>query len=159
MIVSGGAIDLTGATFQIEVSSASGPLTDGAELLIGDGLTTITGGPGGTAQTVSSNSILYDFSIIDGTGLATPTADDDLYLLVDLKDVSTLTTTTNQANVAQVLLGDLSASSDTNIVALQGLLGAASSLLEVDTLLDAALPTIDGSIREAGFIAGQQTIS
>lgn len=159
LVVSGGDIDLTGSTLEILVSSDSGVLSDGAELLIGDGLTTVTGGPGGTAQSISSNSFLYDFSIVDGTGITTPTTDDDLYLLVDRKSLNSVSVTENNAIVAGIILDNLSTSLDANISDIQAKLVTTSTGSQFNEELEALLPTIDGAVREAGLITAQNTIS
>ncbi|TAL40168.1 MAG: autotransporter outer membrane beta-barrel domain-containing protein [Alphaproteobacteria bacterium] len=76
-----GAIDMTGLTVQAGVG-AGAVLADGEELKVGDGTATIIGGPGGVKTAITDNSLLWAFTMADGTAAAAPTDDTDLFFFV-----------------------------------------------------------------------------
>lgn len=110
IVVSGAGndVDLTGAT--VTVSVGTGAISDGAELLIGDGnaqVTGLAGAAGQAATTVTDNStVIWDFQIADGsqTEVTGSTDNQDLYLIVSQNQPDALTSTSGSTGAATTLL-------------------------------------------------------
>jgi len=93
LTVTGGAANLTGQTVDINVASISS-LTNNEDILLVHGAAPLVGGPGITPTAVTDNSALWDFKIVDGTGITTS---NDLYA------IASLTTTALPPNTATVV--------------------------------------------------------
>lgn len=157
--VTGGDIDLTGSTIEILIPESSGVIADGTEFLVGDGLNTVTGGPGGTQTLLSDNSFLYDFYLVDGTGITTPTTDDDLYVIVDQKVTDNVAYTSNNASAIDAVLTDISSSLDVNALATVNAVVTASTQDELNVVAESLLPVLDGSVQQAGLITAENTFT
>jgi hypothetical protein len=103
LTLTGGAANLTGQTITIDVAGVDS-LTNSDEILLIDGLGAIIGGPGAVATTVTDNSVLWDFELIDGTGVGTPTDNSDLFLRIAQNAIADLSDTPNNENAAEVLI-------------------------------------------------------
>lgn len=140
--ITGGAFDMTTSTIQAGVGI--GNILDGDEILIVDGTGAIVGGPGGTAASVSDNSFLWDFEIVDGTGIAAPTNNTELYLVVtQANTISEAATTPGNAAAGDVLLS-LNTAGDPQIDAILSSMNASTSAEDLNEVLEAVQPAVDG---------------
>jgi uncharacterized protein with beta-barrel porin domain len=139
LTVSGGPADLTNQTITVNVTGAG--LANNDQILIIDGLGTIKGTPGGTATPVADNSALWDFDIIDGTGVATPTGPSDLYLIAT--QVSDQITTENNNNVVQQLIDLGNSTTDPLLLSIVDSINGASTPEELNRILDSVQPPAD----------------
>jgi uncharacterized protein with beta-barrel porin domain len=93
LTVTGGGANLTGQTIDINVAGINS-LTNNEDILLIHGASPLVGGPGATLTAVTDNSALWDFKIVDGTGITTS---NDLYA------VASLATATLPPNIAAVV--------------------------------------------------------
>lgn len=131
---SAGALNLTADTGNIVVEAGSQPLVGGTVIN-----NVITGGTVTQFGTLTDNSFLYSFTLTD-VG-----ADNDLDLTVT-QATTVAETATSSANesVGNVLVDDLSASTNTEINLIQGNLAAAGTQEAVNEILEASTSTVDG---------------
>lgn len=126
------------------VSAGSDPLIDGSVL---DNVFT------GNAQniignaTVTDNSFFYDFELVDDVNNIDVT-------IVQAVVLSEIAETTNNATIGEVLLNELSGITNTEINQIQANLGAASNAKELNDILEASGPTVDG-----GAVAGAMAMA
>jgi outer membrane autotransporter protein len=131
--VSGGAIDVSADTANIVIGAGSQPLVAG---VIND---VITGASVTAFNTVTDTSFLYNFTLTDIGG------DNDLDLTV-VADNSITDAASNEANAAagEILLFDLASSTDPAVNQIQANIQAASSAAEINEILEATQPSVDG---------------
>lgn len=136
---------LTGTTFTV-VSAASPTLTNGASLKIIDGAAPLTGGPGGTLVTVTDNSALWNFSIVDGTYNSLSNAD-DLYLIVSSAPTTSCTSSPNtagNASACQTLQANAS-TTDPKLQQLISNMNAASTTQQLNNVLSSTQAGVNGA--------------
>ena len=142
----GNDIDITGAT--IEAFNNGRVLNDGDEILIGTGVTDVNGGAGQALTSITDNSLLFDISIADGGDAAILSSVDTTSLFLKIVAASAgcsdSATTTNGQNPCDPL-DTLSGTSDAELLKVIANLGAASTQEELEEVLQAVLPQIDGS--------------
>lgn len=83
-----GALDLTGMTVKAKVTGSG--LASGDMFLVGDGMmgASLVAGPGATRTSITDNSALWDFNIVDGTDTDVATyATNNLFLTTDDSDL------------------------------------------------------------------------
>jgi len=157
--VTGGDVDLL--TSSLAITVLSGAIADGDELLIADGTATANGGAGiaVTDLVVTDNSFIWSFELADGAqaevlvGDGSPT-DDEVYLLVtEANSISSTATTSGNANAGNVLQS-LVAAGDTQIDLIILEMNSASTSAELNEVLEAVQPTVDG-----GAIIGSLAMS
>ena len=134
LVATNSAIDLSNTTLNISVAGSSQPLIAGSTIVIANG-----NAPGtGPLTAIRDNSFLYDFSVA-------PTAGDNLTLTVNqTTSFAGSASNSNNANVAQVLLGNLANSIDPQINEIQSKLVGASTKAAFNNILEATLPVVDG---------------
>ena len=137
LVATGSAVDLTNTALDISVVAGSQPLVPGSTIVIANG----NAAGVAPAAAVKDNSFLYDFSVA-------PTAGNNLTLRVTQ---AATTSSSNNANVAQVLLVDLANSTNPQIKAIQNKLMNDTSSASFNHDLEATLPTVDGSGQAAAL--------
>ena len=159
IIASGGSvIDLTGATVEVDLDPAT-VISVGNEVQVGSGSGAVIGfdgNPGLALTKVTDNSLLFDFSIADGSqaSITSSVANDELFLLVQQQ--ATAASASSRPNNSRVggVLDSLSGSSDSSLSAISGRLGAASTTEALDEILEATLP---GTVDSGSFVASSNT--
>lgn len=114
-----------------------GPITPSAQTLLatGTGAATLP-----TNSTVTDNSYLYNFSLVQGTG----GNNNNIYLDTELaQPISTTATNSNNAGVANIILSDVGNSSDPAIQQIMYNLNNAPTRAALNRVFAATLPTID----------------
>lgn len=140
--LTGGAADLTGATVTVDVGI--GNIADGDEILIIDGTGAVVGGPGAVLTDVTDNSFLWDFQIADGTVATVATDNTDIFLFTTAANSISGTATTSGNAAAGNVLTSLNAAGNAQIDDILVNLNAASSADDVNEVLEAVQPTVDG---------------
>ena len=143
LVVGGGGIDLTGAT--VSVSVGAGNIADGDELMIADGAAAIVGGPGGILTSITDNSFLWNFEIADGTAAAAATDNTDLFLFVRQGNTISGSASTSGNGAAGNVLMSLSGTSNPGIQSLLSAINLASSQEDLNNILEAVQPAVDGA--------------
>lgn len=142
LTVANGAADLTGQHIVVDVTGVTG-LATGEQALIVTGQAPIIGGPGGTAIDVDDTSFLWNFQMVDGTGVGAPTSANDLFLIAGQSaPLNTLTTTTNNLHAANVLM-TLQSTTNPELAQIVGNMNGASTQAEFNEVLEAVQPTND----------------
>lgn len=143
VIFSGDGVNLAVDTVNFDVKAGSAPLTTGASILTdvfqGNAVSVVAG------ATVTDNSFLYDFALV---GAVDNNVD---VTITEAHSINDTAATSGNANVGNVLLDDLAASTNADINALQGALQAASSEEELNEVLESVQPTVDGGAVVAAF--------
>ena len=150
--VTNGAINLNGGTVGAEVDAAAdGVLTDGQEIQIGTGTAALigtTGAVGQTLTTVTDDSLLWDFAIADGgqADITTGGADNtDLFFKIVQAASAGGSAITNNANSAGTTVNTLLGSTDPQFALVAAKVNAASTSEELEAILQAVLPQVDGA--------------
>jgi len=151
--VTNGAINLTGGSVGAEVDAAA-PLVDGQEILIGTGAFDVVGTAGAAGQALTAatdDSVLFDFKIADGgqaeiTGSADTTR---LFFLVSQAAAAGNTAVTSNANSAGTTIDALMGSTNPELASILANVGAASTSEELEEVLQAVLPQVDGGALNA----------
>ncbi len=147
-------IDLTGAAIGAEVDAAAA-LSDGQEILIGQGATDVTGTTGVMGQTLlaaADDSLLWDFSIADGSQAEITGSMDstELYFLVTQVASAGGSAITNNANTAGTVVNTLLGTTNPQLASIVSNVNAASTSEELEEILQAVLPQVDtGSLSAA----------
>jgi len=143
--VLGGTTDLTHLNIATEVDNTS-LLTNGAELRVIQSAAPIIGGPGGILTPITSESYLWNFDMVDGTGATTPTTNEDLFIKAIQVPASNLglnQADTNTYSTLQTL--EANSTADATILQILANLNGAGSKAAVQGILQASEPTLDGS--------------
>ncbi len=142
--VSAGDIDLTGATVAINLTAN---ISDGAEILIGDGSTQVTGLAGGAGQTavdVTDNSLLWNFQIADGSQAEVTGSTDNTQLYAIASQNTSISDAANERyGEMSLVVESLLLSSDPEITGLINNLSAASTDTALNEVLESAAPSVD----------------
>ncbi len=155
-----GGVVLTSATLAAHVDGATPALN--APFRIVDGVTAVTGGPGGTLTTLASSSYLWTFKVVDGTDAAdlggSATDNTDLFLLVSQNH----TISGSAGNTANATIGNiiesLAGSGDPQIDLIANNLNNAKTQGEVNDIESAAGPTLDDSDVAGAFSVDDETL-
>ncbi len=153
LTVANGAADLTGQNISVNVTGVTG-LSTGQQALIVTGASAIVGGPGGTAVDVTDNSVLWNFRMVDGTGVGSPTSANDLFLIAgQAAPINNLTSTTNNEHVADVLM-TLQSTTNPELALIVGNMNGASTTEAFNEILESTQSVVDNSERsvQTGFI-------
>ncbi len=147
VIFTGDAVNLAVDTVNFNVMAGSAPLTVGASVLDdvfqGNAANTIAG------ATVTDNSYLYSFTLVDDTNNVDVT-------VAQGNTIASAASTSGNTNVGNQLLTTLAASTNTQINLIQGNLGAAGTATAVNDILEATAPTVDGgAVLAAASVTGQ----
>lgn len=150
VIFSGDGVNLAVDTVNFVVKAGSAPLTTGASILSnvfqGNAVSVVAG------ATVTDNSFLYDFELVGAV-------DNNVDVTVtEAHSINNTAVTSGNANVGNVLLDDLAASTNAEINALQGALQAAGSQEELNEVLESVQPTVDGGAVVAAFDVANTTM-
>lgn len=145
LVLTGGALDLTGATIEVDASAAT--LSDGDIMLVADGVGAIVAGPGNTLTAVADNSFLWSFEMVDGTLAGIGGDNSELYLVA-----TQAAATPNETNVG-LILESLSASADADIIAVLAALDAAAPA-DVTGLLQQTMPNVTGTTTVMQNVSG-----
>ncbi|MBI1216849.1 MAG: autotransporter domain-containing protein, partial [Alphaproteobacteria bacterium] len=144
-IVTGVAPDLSSTTITVNVA-ASPTLTDGDALKIIQGGGNITGGPGDvTPQSVTDNSLLWSFAIVEGNYNAL-SSDSDLYLVVNAAagGCGGMTTTSGNNSACTVLQAN-SGTADPQLSQVIANVNGASTNQQLNNILSSTQPDVNGS--------------
>lgn len=139
--ISNGAANLTGQAITIDVGGVDNLHNNDRFILI-DGSAQAIGGPGGTMTAVNSLSVLWNFSIVDGTfnNLSDNT---DIWLSVRQASSTTdLSVTPNNANAAAVVMG-LQGTADPQLSQIVANMNAASTVEDFNDVVEAVQATAD----------------
>lgn len=133
VITGGGNVDFSASTIAVAQKAGSQPLLGGDLFVLETGAATLSALPANPVE----NSLLYNYVLSDNTGA--------LDMTVTLNpSVGSIITPGNNKNVAQVILGDLNGSTNTQIIAIQNKLVAATTAQRVNDILESLQPTVDG---------------
>ena len=153
LTVTNGAADLTGQNISVNVTGVTG-LSTGQQALIISGASALIGGPGGTAVDVTDNSVLWNFRMVDGTGVGAPTSANDLFLIAgQAAPINNLTSTTNNEHAADVLM-TLQSTTNPELALIVGNMNGASTTEAFNEILESTQSVVDNSERsvQTGFI-------
>jgi hypothetical protein len=131
--VTSGDVDLTGSV--VRAGTITGDLSNGDTLMIADGNSTVTGGPGGTPTDIGDDSALWDFQIVDGTFGAIGGDDSELYMVASGGDITTITSGSNADSLGNVL-NSLGTSSSADILDVINRIDNASTGQEIRNIVD-----------------------
>jgi uncharacterized protein YhjY with autotransporter beta-barrel domain len=144
LTVIGGAANLTGQTISIDVAG-SNSITNNDKILLVDGVGAIIGGPGNSATAVTDNSLLWNFKIIDGTGISTPTDNSDLFLIVDQSaPLTNLANTPNNIASGSTLIALEGHTANPQLLDILTNLNTAPDQKAFNDVLEAVQPAMDG---------------
>lgn len=144
LVVNGAGKGLALANTSVSVDAAGTPLLNkGDALLIGDGNAAVTGGPGAVPQTVSDNSALWDFQIVNGTYGALHGDSTQLYLLTSFQPAG------NGNSGVKSVLNALGNTPDPALSAIISHLNAASTRASYDDILSSTQPNVSGASYQA----------
>ena len=158
--VTNGAANLTGQNITIDVTGVTG-LATGEQALLVTGIAPIIGGPGGTAIDVNDTSVLWDFSLVDGTGVGTPTSSNDLFLIArQTATPGSLATTANNEHAGNVLMS-LQSTTNPELALIVGNMNGASTSAAFNEILESTQAVADSSERatQTGFINYLQDVA
>ncbi|MFN5589071.1 MAG: autotransporter domain-containing protein, partial [Holosporales bacterium] len=143
LVLTGGGVDLNGATIAVAVDGNSGFIPVGTTFTIIDANGALTGA---LPTDVTSNSILYKFSLSQNAG--------DI-VLTTTGSVASIATNPNNANVANTLL-NLGAITDATLSQTQNNLTNATNSAAANRVLESTLPTMDGGVSQSAFNVNNQ---
>lgn len=181
--LNGNVIDVTGTVDFDATQVINTTLTDSTTMgrITADGAASVASG---TIVNITADPSIYvangqSFTLIDGTGgtgvaaLTNGNITDDSFLLSFTQDTTSTSDliltahratgsdaayTTNNSNVLAAL-DSIGASGDATMDTIQANLTTASTQAEVNAILEALLPTVDGGSVRAGFDASVQSLS
>jgi len=141
----GGAVDLSGSSFSVNIES-------GSEVLGSETITNVIQGNGGATilPTIVDNSFLYDFTLQQ--------AGNNANLIINRKSVTDSATTGNNAKAASVLLSELEVSENADIVAVQLNLANAPTQEAYNEVLESTQPAQDAGTSAASGIVSDKTV-
>ena len=142
---SAGALDLSADGARVLVEENSQILVAGVINNV------VTGGTVTEFDTVTDNSILWNFTLTD-VG-----ADNDLDLTIVAANTIEEVVSSSFTGAGNVLFDDLAASTDTEINLVQGEMQAAATAEELNDVVEAVSPTVDGGSVAAGLATASQT--
>ena len=163
--VTAGAINLTGGAVGAEVNpSADGVLVAGQEILIGTGTADVIGTTGAVGQALeaaANDSLLFDFQIADGaqTDITGSTDASELYFLITQAAAAGESAVTSNANNAGTVFDALRGiTSNTELSNIITTLDGVSTSEELEEVLQAVLPQVDGASLSAAQNVTNNTI-
>lgn len=170
LVITGSAVDLTGAAIKVTVASGSDPLVINSRFKIIDGSTAGATTPAASTVTPVSLGVsggdtsLYKFYYTTGdyagTAFGGPIGGsaEDVYILVarNVIDSSIGPQITKNDTVVAAAFTSIGATSDPGITAVQNNLAAASTPEEIHAILEAITPTVDGSAQAGALTVGAQ---
>lgn len=133
LVLTTGALDLTNSTISI-YSTGSMSTTP---LMIVDTVNPLTGGPSGTPLSVSSNSYLWTYTIVDGTAVGGD--DTDLYVQATANPSNSLSSGNNE-NLLNAL--DSISTADPQLSAIQAAVNNAPDADTLNNILSSTLPNV-----------------
>ncbi|MBI1215405.1 MAG: autotransporter domain-containing protein, partial [Alphaproteobacteria bacterium] len=144
LTVTGGALDLSTVTISATLPG-SPALTDGDSVQVASG-TSITNSPGATPQSITDNSIFFDFQMVEGTYGALGGTASQLYFLVSTATAPAFTpNTVGNLAVYNTLMG-LSGTADPQLSQILLNVGNAStSSSSYNAALSSLLPDMNGA--------------
>ncbi len=163
-LASGAALDLdlldgtTANSATMTLRKGTGVITNGDEFVIGDGTGAVLNMVDDTAEAISDNFALFNFSLYTGDSTGVTAGDDsDIVAVASAVSASSVTATTNNANAANALLDVTAAdyANDSDLAAVyDSVVGASAS--QIDERVEAVQPTVDGGAFVGGLtVTGQ----
>jgi len=137
LTVTGGGANLTGQTLSINLANVNS-ITNNEQILLIHGANAITGGPGAVATTITDNSALWNFKIVDGTAVSAPTSNSDLFVIASMAPAIP---NPNNAAVSQVLTA-LEGTSDPQLSQVITNMNSAGTSQAVNNVLASVQPSV-----------------
>ena len=142
------SLNLTSLTVEANLTGADSLFQDGNQIKVAQGVGALTGTDGNSGQAatqITENSALFSIRMMDGSKLATPTNDSDLYLVFS-QDATVKQTVDsgNKKNVGNVF-DDLTGTSNPELSQIITKINAASKS-ELESILESTTTDVGGGV-------------